>query len=210
MTTPATVRDAVAKRAIERAGNPSRALAEAAEDGRLKMAPVLAAIGIDANNPVHQAALLIANRYGLDPLLKHVVVIQGKGAYITRDGLLAVAHNSGQFDGIEITDVGETDTHYTAKASVWRKDMGRPFVYPGRYRKGQGNKEYGPEMAIKCAEVMALRRAFNVAAPVLEERSDIDDDDVQTFTPTPTPPAAEPSDDEPVQAELIDEDGQPA
>jgi len=45
---------------------------------------------------------------------------------------------------------------------VWRKDMKRPFTYRGRYPKKGGNSQYGPEMAVKCAEVMALRRAFNV------------------------------------------------
>lgn len=169
-----TVPSDKARATLERTSNPGRALAEAVESGKLKMSPVLAAVGIDPNNPTHQAALLICEKYGFDPLLKHVVVIPAKGPYVTRDGLLYVAHRSGQFDGIEITATGETDTHFTATASVWRKDMGRAFVYPGRYPKNGGNKSHGPEMAIKCAESMALRRAFAVAAPSLDEAWDVD------------------------------------
>jgi hypothetical protein len=137
---------------------------------------VLKTLNLNVNDPNTQALLLICQRYELDPLMKHVVLIQGR-PYITRDGYLAAAHASGQFDGIEVVDEGETETHWWAKASVWRKDMGRPFTYKGRYPKKGGNKDYGPEMAIKCAEVMAMRRAFNVTgAGAADERWDADTD----------------------------------
>lgn len=129
---------------------------------------VLKAVGLNLNDPNAQALLLTCERYGLDPILKHMVLIQGR-PYVTRDGLLHVAHRSGQFDGIEVIDQGETPSHHTAKVSVYRKDMGRPFTYIGRYPKNGGNRNYGPEMAVKCGEVMALRRAFNVALCAREE-----------------------------------------
>lgn len=207
-------RAATARKHLERASDPGRALALAAESGQLQMTPVLRAIGLDPTNPVHQAALLIADKFGLEPLLKHVVVIPNKGAYVTRDGLLAVAHRHPAFDGIEISGVSETETHYLATASVWRKDMGRPFTYQGRYPKQGGNKQYGPEMAIKCAEVMALRRAFNVAAPVLEEQGyEVSDPGVVAIDPTapageqdPTPYSndSHDPDGEVVDAELVE------
>jgi hypothetical protein len=133
---------------------------------------VLKTLKLNPADPNTQAVLLICQRYHLDPLLKHVVLIQG-APYITRDGLLTVAHDSGQFDGIEILDEGETTSHWWARCAVHRKDMTRPFTYKGRYPKKGGNTAYGPEMAIKCAEVMALRRAFNVTGlPVAEEAWD--------------------------------------
>ncbi len=132
---------------------------------------VLNAIGIDPRDPSAQAVLLICQRYELDPLLKHVVLIQ-KRPYITRDGLLHVAHRSEQLDGIEVLEQGETEGHFVAKVAVYRKDMGHPFAYVGRYPKGGSNKGYGPEMAVKCAEVMALRRAFDVALAAREEMWD--------------------------------------
>jgi hypothetical protein len=145
---------------------------------------ILRHLNLDPRNVNTQALLLICDKYGLDPLLKHVVLIQGR-PYITRDGYLHIAHHSQQLDGIEILDEGESDTHWWAKAAVYRKDMARPFSYRGRYPKGGGNKDYGPEMAIKTAEVMALRRAFNVTgAGAADERWDEPGNVVQ-----PEPPA---------------------
>jgi hypothetical protein len=127
---------------------------------------------LNPDDPNTQTLLLICDRYKLDPILKHAVLIQGR-PYITRDGLLHVAHTSRQFDGIEVVESPTLDaTHWHAKVSVYRKDMGRPFTYPGRYPKDGDNKRYAPEMAIKVAEVMALRRAFDVAAPTIEEQWD--------------------------------------
>jgi hypothetical protein len=131
---------------------------------------LLKAIGLD-KLPVEQRelAISIANKYDLDLLLKHLVLIDGR-AYITRDGLLHVAHKSGQFDGIETTDPVLIAGYWRSTCSVYRKDMGRPFTYTGRYPEAGRNKAYAPEMAVKVGEVMALRRAFDVAAPSVEER----------------------------------------
>lgn len=129
---------------------------------------VLKAVGLNVRDPNAQALLLTCQRYGLDPVLRHMCLIQGR-PYVTRDGLLHVAHSSGKFDGIEVLETSENQTHYTAKVSVYRKDMSHPFTYVGRYPKAGQNKAYGPEMAVKCGEVMALRRAFNVALCAREE-----------------------------------------
>lgn len=129
---------------------------------------VLRAVGLNVRDPSAQALLLTCQRYGLDPVLKHMCLIQNR-PYVTRDGLLHVAHMSGKFDGITVEEIGENSTHYTAKVSVFRKDMSRPFTYPGRYPKSGPNRAFGPEMAIKVAECMALRRAFNVALCAREE-----------------------------------------
>ncbi len=135
---------------------------------------LLRAVGLDRYpQPTQELAISIANRYGLDLMLKHLVIIEGR-PYITRDGLLHVAHRSSQFDGIEVTDPVLDGDYWRAKASVWRKDMSHPFTYSGRYPKTGGNAKFAPEMAVKVAEVMALRRAFDVAAPVMEERWDVD------------------------------------
>lgn len=122
---------------------------------------ILQALKLNPKDPKTQALILVCERYGLDPLLKHMVLVDGN-PYVTRDGYLHLAHASGKFDGIEVVEVGETGSHWTAKVSVWRKDMTRPVTYAGRYPKDGSNKKYGPEMAIKTAEVAALRRAFNV------------------------------------------------
>ena len=123
---------------------------------------VIKSLGLNPRDPNTHALLLVCERYNLDPLMKHIVLIKSN-AYVTRDGYLAVAHRSGQFDGMEVLEQGENQTHFTAKVAVYRRDMGRPFAYVGRYPKtGQMAQQYGPEMAVKVAEVQALRRAFNV------------------------------------------------
>lgn len=145
-------------------------------DTQIDQQAVLRELGLNPAEPSAQAVILICNRYGMDPFLKHIVLI-AKKPYVTRDGLLHVAHRSGQFDGLETVDTGEDETHWWAKVSVYRKDMGRPFTFVGRYPKSGDNKKFGPEMAVKCAEVAAMRRAFDVTGvPTLEEQWDTSTD----------------------------------
>lgn len=133
---------------------------------------ILRALNINVRDPKHQAALLIAQRYDLDPVLRHVVIISGN-PYVTRDGLLHVAHQTQMLDGIVVDEECETDTEWTAKVTVYVKGQSHGYTYRGRYPKSGQQKRYGPEMAVKCAEVMALRRAFGVTGiPTVEEQSD--------------------------------------
>lgn len=135
---------------------------------------LLKAVGLDRAAPEQrELAMNIAQRYELDLLLKHLVLIDGK-PYVTRDALLYIAHRSGQFDGIQVTTPEVVGDEWRCTATVWRKDFTHPFVYGGRYPVKGSNVKFAPEMAIKVAESMALRRAFNVAAPVVEERWDVD------------------------------------
>lgn len=144
---------------------------------------LLKAVGLDKLAPEQrELALHIAERYQLDLMLKHLVMIEGR-PYITRDALLHVAHRSGQLDGISTTEPEIVGEFWRASCSVYRKDMTHPFTYGGRYPTKGGNQKFAPEMAIKVAEVMALRRAFDVAAPVIEERWDIE---VPVEVPKPT------------------------
>ena len=128
-------------------------------------------LGLNPRDPKSHAVMVVCDRYKLDPILKHVIVLPKSGVYVTRDGLLHVAHMSGQLDGIVLEEQGENDAEWWAEVSVYRKDMRFPFKFRGRYSKHGANKAYGPEMALKCAEALALRRAFDITGlPVLEER----------------------------------------
>jgi hypothetical protein len=146
---------------------------KAEAEAKRKLA-LLKAVGLD-RVPVEQRelALAIAKRYDLDLLLKHLVLIEGR-PYVTRDALLWIAHRSGQFDGIEVSKPITEGDYWYAEATVYRKDMSHPFVYGGRYPLKGSNARFGPEMAVKVAESMALRRAFNVSAPTQDERWDMD------------------------------------
>lgn len=162
-------------------------LAPVDTDQRRSLA-LLKAVGLDRLAPEQrELALHIARRYELDLMLKHLVMIEGR-PYITRDGLLHVAHRSGQLDGIETTEAVVVDGEWRSTCSVYRKDMSRPFTYTGRYPIAGANRKFAPEMATKVGEVMALRRAFDVAAPTAEERWDMD---VPAEASKPAPSLAE-------------------
>ncbi|WP_027717463.1 recombinase RecT [Desulfovirgula thermocuniculi] len=140
-------------------------------------------------------ALAICQKYGLDPLLRHVVLIAKNAkdevtgqwtkrydAYITRDGLLHIAHSTGLLDGIEVT-LGKDELGEWAECAVYRKDMSRPFryrVYMNEYAQEPRGawKTHPRAMLTKTAEVFALRRAFDVALTPVEEMG-IDEDSGQ-------------------------------
>jgi hypothetical protein len=147
---------------------------------------LLKAVGLDKlSSEQRELALNIAHRYELDLLLKHLVLIEGR-PYITRDGLLHIAHRSGFFDGMDTSAPHLEAGYWHAQCSVYRKDMTRPFTYFGRYPAEGRNKQFAPEMAVKAAESMALRRAFDIAAPSADERWDVPEP-VSIEPPAPKP-----------------------
>ena len=107
-------------------------------------ADVLKYLGLDPKDTATQALVQICNRYGFDPLLKHVVLIgQGggkKNTYVTRDGLLHLAHQSTLLDGISVIVEGDSTDEWWAFVEVYRMDMSHPFRYRGRYAKTGQNK----------------------------------------------------------------------
>jgi hypothetical protein len=166
------------------------AIAPTTDDAKREVA-LLKAIGFDRLAPEQrELALHLANRYELDPMLRHIAVIDGRPV-LTRDALLHIAHRSGVFDGIQVTRPVLEDAFWRCTCTVWRKDWTHNIQYDGRFpdagRKGRAT-EYAEEMAVKCAESMALRRAFDVAAPILEERWDAEP---AYEPPTPKPTLAE-------------------
>lgn len=129
----------------------------------------------NATEPQLKLVMGICNRYGFDPLLKHVVIVSNN-IYVTRDGLLHLAHASGQFNGIGVSMEQAKNGEWMATCTVHRKDMDHPIVYtafesehkpsnPG----GSAWGKYPRAMLQKCAEVMALRRAFDVSVGAAEE-----------------------------------------
>ncbi len=179
---------------------------------------ILTYLGLNPKDPKSAAVVAVARRYDLDPLLKHVIVIPNKGVYITRDGYLHIAHSSGQLDGIVVEqepELSEDGKEWRARVTVYRKDMGHPFTFPGRYPVAGSNRDYAQEMALKCAESHALRRAFNVAGlPSYEERHAEDAGPAVQQRPAVRPktireavrgpdPEPETGADEPAEAEVV-------
>jgi hypothetical protein len=168
--------------------NPVAVRSEQDEKEQRRKLALLKAVGLDRAAPEQrELAIAIANRYDLDLMLKHLVLVDGK-PFITRDALLWIAHRSGQFDGMATTDPVIEGDYWKSTATVWRKDMSHPFVYSGRYPIRGKNTAYGPEMAIKSAESMGLRRAFNISAPTVDERFDVD---IPATSAAPVPSLAE-------------------
>jgi hypothetical protein len=138
------------------------------------MRDVLTALGLDPRKPETQALVLIARHYDLDPLLHEVDLIgtrNGFKTYVTRDGMLKVAHRSGQLDGIVVDELREGDSGWACTVSVYRKDCAHPFTYSAGCGKQepvakQGN---GPEMALARAERRALKRAFAISSSDVDE-----------------------------------------
>lgn len=116
----------------------------------------------------------ICDRYGFDPMLKHVILIQ-QGMYVTRDGMLQYAHRTGLFDGIEELAKGrDEDGKWYVTVAVHRKGCARPFVTTA-YQAEHENEKSTPwqkspyRMTYKCAALAALRMAFPVELGGAEE-----------------------------------------
>jgi len=113
-----------------------------------------------------------ARLYGLNPLRKEIYAIKYYGApaaiMVSRDGLLNIAHRSGQFGSMETTcEVDEQGKPVSATCIVWRKDFDKPFkviVYFEEFDQKQALWKTKPKtMIMKVAEAFALRRAFNIS-----------------------------------------------
>lgn len=117
---------------------------------------------------------MTARKLGLDPSLKQIWCVknlnkpdQPAQIYASRDGLVAIAHRSGQFDGMEsgvrTNEAGEVVGAY---CRIWRKDMGHPFeveILRGEYDTLKNLWLSKPAtMSVKVAEAHCLRRAFDI------------------------------------------------
>jgi hypothetical protein len=129
-------------------------------------------LGLDPDDVAARALVLVAGRYQLDPLLGEICLIAGRGGkaqvYVTRDGLVALAHRSGQLDGIVVDEMRRNTSNdgWTAYVSVYRKDCGHPFKYGAQCKdtESQAKAGNGLEQAVARAERRALKRAFAVTA----------------------------------------------
>jgi len=141
-------------------------------------------------------ALAICARYNLDPLLKHVQLIpsnkkdeSGKwtkaySVYVTRDGLLHVAHESGIPFAVQFDEPQAKANPYSKQDDIYLtgtlKREGFPDLvaglwfseYQGTNNQGQplgAWKTHPAAMHQKVVEVYLLRRGFDVSLPAYEE-----------------------------------------
>lgn len=104
----------------------------------------------------------------LNPIKRELWFIKGKDGRIQAmtgiAGFYAIANSHPQFDGIEVEVQPKQGKPELAIAKVYRKDRSHPMTaeaYFAEYNKGFGNWNTMPRVMLsKCAESMALRKAF--------------------------------------------------
>ncbi len=121
-----------------------------------------------------QLVLAICQRYGFDPLLRHVLIVSGN-LYVTRDGLRHMAWQSGEFDGYDPPEERKGDDgKWVVTVKVYRKGIARPFTATAYQSEAENTnspvwKSNPRLMTGKVAEVIALRMAFGVSVGGAEE-----------------------------------------
>jgi phage recombination protein Bet len=138
--------------------------------------------------------MYMAKTYGLDPLLKEIWCVKRNESapaliFAGRDGFLRIAHESGQFDGLQSGVIYESKTVDAGKPTerqinvpvsawckVWRKDMIHEFISDvpfSEYNTGFSVWKTNPSaMILKVAEAVCLRKAFTIAGIYSPEEID--------------------------------------
>jgi phage recombination protein Bet len=137
-----------------------------------------------ASDSEFEMLIHIANKYHLDPLLKEIWCYRAFGNTSTimtsRDGYLAIAHRSGQLDGMQ-SGIVKDEAGKLSKAwcEIWRKDMSHSFKAEVDYAEYKQNsttwQKYPSAMLIKVAEVFALKRAFSISGMLTQEEAGIEE-----------------------------------
>lgn len=135
--------------------------------------------------PPEALRLLIdfALEYQLDPRLRHVCLFFGQ-PYIELDGMLYMAHKTGEFLGISTKPLGpeeKTALGYVKEDIVWRaetfrKNIPMPFVAYGRITQAEVEEKTKDGQGFRNpvlrrdphhqAEVRAIRHALRLAFPI--------------------------------------------
>jgi hypothetical protein len=127
---------------------------------------VFRALKLDPRIPEVQALIVVAQRYELDLVLGHLCLVNGT-VMIRKNGLLHIAHRSGDLDGIEV-DLEEKTDRFVATARIWRKTKTRPFCFTDECMKNE--RVQSPRKRARTRAVRnALAEAFDVSVPVYEE-----------------------------------------
>lgn len=154
--------------------NGAGALSLFASDPEERRRMFLNLIQRDINEDQLRLLFGICDRYGFDPMLKHVILIQ-KGMYVTRDGMIAYAHSTGELDGIEEVEKKRgPDGKWEVTIAVYRRGCARPFVTTAFQEEHENTasvpwKKSPYRMTFKCAQLAALRMAFPVSLGGAEE-----------------------------------------
>ncbi len=138
----------------------------------------------DLTIPEKKLLAQVAITYGLDPLMGEVTIYQGR-PFVSIDGRYRKAQETGNLDGVETRPANKQEREdweipegdYFYRTEVYVRGASRPFVAWGRVFKAEtiGGKGFKPveknpqRMAEKRAEGQALRKAFHIPLPSVED-----------------------------------------
>ncbi len=136
-------------------------------------------IAKNATNEELTLFMHLATKYNLDPFAKEIWFLKYKQTdtpqiYVSRDGYLKYAQQSGKLDGLKSYTV-EDDKGNPVKGvcEIYHKDMKYPVKAEIKVSEYKQNSpvwnKYPSAMAIKVAEVFALKRAFGLNGVVTED-----------------------------------------
>ena len=154
------------------------------EPGQMMERIEMAKFPKDLTTPEKKMLAQVAITYGFDPLMGEITIYQGR-PWVSIDGRYRKAQETGKLDGVstrpatkqEREDWQIPDGDYFFRSEVYVKEARFPFVAWGRVRgsETQGGKGYTPvetnpqRMAEKRAEGQALRKAFHIPLPSIED-----------------------------------------
>lgn len=126
-----------------------------------------------ATDPEFKILVATARLLGLNPMLKQIWCVKNKNRpedpaqiYASRDGLIAIAHRSGQFDGMQSGTRKNEEGQEIGWCRIWRKDMSHPFeaeILRSEYDLKRNLWLSKPQtMTAKVAEAHCLRKAFDI------------------------------------------------
>jgi phage recombination protein Bet len=140
---------------------------------------IKAKVAPDCTDSELKLLLYMSHEYGLDPLLKQIWAVKRSETqpaliFVGRDGMLAVAHRSGHFDGMKSwVDYDEKGIPTKGHCVIWRNDMAHPFESEVLFKEYEvpvpksgykGLWQTKPSvMLIKVAESVCLRKAFSIS-----------------------------------------------
>lgn len=114
------------------------------------------------------ALVIVANEYGLNPLLKEIYAFPGKGGQIVPmvsiDGWISLMNRHPEFDGIEFDHVFGEDGKLTAiEAILYRKDRNRPVKVMELFDENKRNTDPWKQMPNRMLRHRALIQAVRIA-----------------------------------------------
>lgn len=179
---------------VEKWSDQERALVEAAG---------LVSHGSLAPRPTVEAFLAHCRRSGLDPIARQIYCIERGGRWTTQvsiDGARLVAERSGEYegqtatqwtgDGREWLDVWLDKTPpAAARVGVYRAGFREPLYAVATWAEFSAGspmwRKMGPHMLAKCAEALALRKAFPQDLSGLYTAEETDQADAPAKRPEP-------------------------